>query len=90
MAATGIVTRKNYLEKNPALLENVLKALIEGEYFSLAPSGKAQTIKSIMSHLRLADSASAEEGHGDLAKEFDAKPYPSLEGLKNMQRLLAM
>ena len=62
MAATGMVTRKNYLEKNPALLENVLKALIEGEYFSLAPSGKAQTIKSIMSHLRLSDSASAEEG----------------------------
>ena len=90
MAATGMVTRKNYLEKNPALLENVLKALIEGEYFSLAPSGKAQTIKSIMSHLRLTDSASAEEGHGDLAKEFEAKPYPSLEGLKNMQRLLAM
>jgi NitT/TauT family transport system substrate-binding protein len=89
MAATGIVTRKNYLEKNPALLENVMKALIEGEYFSLAPSGKAQTIKSIMSHLKLTDPASAEEGHGDLAKEFDTKPYPSLEGLKNMQRLLA-
>jgi NitT/TauT family transport system substrate-binding protein len=89
MAATGIVTRKSYLEKNPALLENVMKALIEGEYFSLAPSGKAQTIKSIMSHLKLADPASAEEGYGDLAKEFDTKPYPSLEGLKNMQRLLA-
>ena len=89
MAATGIVTRKNYLEKNPALLENVMKALIEGEYFSLAPSGKAQTIKSIMSHLKLADPASAEEGYGDLSKEFDTKPYPSLEGLKNMQRLLA-
>ncbi len=90
MAATGIVTRKSYLEKNPALLENVMKALIEGEYFSLAPSGKAQTIKSIMTHLKLSDPSSAEEGHSDLAKEFEAKPYPSLEGLKNMQRLMAM
>ena len=26
----------------------------------------------------------------DIVKEFDAKPYPSLEGLKNMQRLMAM
>jgi NitT/TauT family transport system substrate-binding protein len=90
MAATGIVTRKNYLEKNPVLIENVMKALIEGEYFSLAPSGKAQTIKSIVNHLKLADATSAEEGYGDLAKEFEAKPYPTLDGLKNMQRLLAM
>ena len=90
MAATGIVTRKSYLEKNPAVLENVMKALIEAEYYSLAPSGKAQTIKSIMTHLKLSDPAPAEEGHSDLAKEFEAKPYPSLEGLKNMQRLLAL
>jgi NitT/TauT family transport system substrate-binding protein len=90
MAATGIVTRKSYLEKNPTVLENVMKALIEGEYFSLAPGGKTQTIKSIMTHLKLSDPSSAEEGYGDLVKEFDARPYPSLEGLKNMQRLMAM
>jgi ABC-type nitrate/sulfonate/bicarbonate transport system substrate-binding protein len=90
MAATGIVTRKSYLEKNPMVVENVMKALIEAEYFTLAPSGKTQTIKSIVSHLKLADSAPAEEGHAELAKEFDTKPYPSLEGLKNMQRLMAL
>ncbi|HYA30988.1 MAG TPA: ABC transporter substrate-binding protein [Acidobacteriota bacterium] len=90
MAATGIVTRKSFLEKNPAVIENVMKALIEGEYYSLAPSGKAQTIKSITSHLKLSDPSSAEEGHSDLAKDFDTKPYPVLEGLKNMQRLMAM
>lgn len=90
MAATGIVTKKSLVEKNPALVENVMKALIEGQLFSLAPSGKAQTIKSIMSHLKLTDAAPAEEGHGDLVKEFDLKPYPSMDGLKNMQRLLAL
>jgi NitT/TauT family transport system substrate-binding protein len=90
MAATGIVTKKSLIEKNPALVENVMKALIEGQLFSLAPSGKAQTIKSIMSHLKLTDSAPAEEGHGDLVKEFDLKPYPSMDGLKNMQRLMAL
>ena len=89
MAATGIVARKSYIEKNPALIESVMKVLIEGQYYSLAPSGKSQTLKSIMSHLKLADSAAAEEGYSDLVKEFDLKPYPSLEGLKNMQKLLA-
>jgi ABC-type nitrate/sulfonate/bicarbonate transport system substrate-binding protein len=90
MAATGIVAKKSYLEKNPAVIEGVLKALIEAEYYLLAPSGRAQTVKTIVNRLKLSDPALAEEGYADLMKEFERKPYPSLDGLKNMQRLLAM
>jgi ABC-type nitrate/sulfonate/bicarbonate transport system substrate-binding protein len=90
MAATGIVARRSFLDKSPSTAENILKALIEAEYYLLAPSGKTQTIKTIMSRLKLSDPSLAEEGYGDIVKEFDPKPYPSLEGLKNMQRLLAM
>ena len=90
MAATGIVTRKSLLEKNSTTIENAMKALIEAEYFLLAPSGKAQTIKTIMNRLKLSDPSLAEEGHADVVKEFETKPYPSLDGMKNMQRLLAL
>jgi ABC-type nitrate/sulfonate/bicarbonate transport system substrate-binding protein len=90
MAATGVVVKKAYLEKNPAVIEGVLKALIEAEYYLLAPSGRAQTVKTIVNRLKLSDPALAEEGYADILKEFERKPYPSLDGLKNMQRLLAM
>lgn len=90
MASTGIVARKSFLDKSPSTAENILKAMIEAEYYLLAPSGKSQTIKTIMSRLKLSDLSLAEEGYGDIVKEFEPKPYPSLEGLKNMQRLLAM
>ena len=90
MAATGIVTRKSYLQKNSEVLENIMKALIEGEHYMMSPGGKAQSIKTIMSRLKLTDVAVAEEGHADAIKEFDLRPFPSIEGLKNMQRLLAM
>ncbi|MGN6719953.1 MAG: ABC transporter substrate-binding protein [Candidatus Binatia bacterium] len=90
MAATGIVTRKTYLQKNPEILENIMKALIEAEHYMMSPGGKAQSIKTIMSHLKLTEIAVAEEGHADAIKDFDPKPVPSLDGLKNMQRLLAM
>ncbi len=90
MAATGIVTRKTYLQKNSEVLENIMKALIEGEHYMMSPGGKAQSIKTIMSRLKLTDIAVAEEGHADAIKEFDPRPLPSIEGLKNMQRLLAM
>jgi NitT/TauT family transport system substrate-binding protein len=90
MAATGIVTRRSYLQKNSEVLENIMKALIEGEHYMMSPGGKAQSIKTIMSRLKLTDVAVAEEGHADAIKEFDPRPFPSIEGLKNMQRLLAM
>jgi ABC-type nitrate/sulfonate/bicarbonate transport system substrate-binding protein len=90
MAATGIVTRKSSLEKNRPTIENVIKALIEAEYFILAASGKSQTIKTILNRLKFSDPSLAEEGYADIVKEFEPKPYPSLEGMKNMQRLLAM
>ncbi|HXT53980.1 MAG TPA: ABC transporter substrate-binding protein [Candidatus Eisenbacteria bacterium] len=90
MAATGIVTRKSYLQKNSDVIENIMKALIEAEHYMMSPGGKAQSIKTIMNRLKLSDVAIAEEGHADAIKEFDPRPFPSLEGLKNMQRLLAM
>ena len=90
MAATGIVTRKSYLQKNSDVIENIIKALIEAEHYMMSPGGKAQSIKTIMNRLKLNDFSVAEEGHADAIKEFDPRPFPSLEGLKNMQRLLAM
>jgi NitT/TauT family transport system substrate-binding protein len=90
MAATGIVVRKSTLEKNAETLENIMKALMEAEYYVMAPSNKSRVIKTIMTKLKLSDPSLAEEGYTDAIKEFEPKPYPSIEGLKNMQRLLAL
>jgi len=90
MAATGIVTRKSYLQKNSEVLENIMKSLIEAEHYMMSSGGKAQSIKTIMNRLKLNDFSVAEEGYADAIKEFDPRPFPSIEGLKNMQRLLAM
>jgi ABC-type nitrate/sulfonate/bicarbonate transport system substrate-binding protein len=90
MAATGIVAGKNALQKNPETFENIMKALIEAEYYVLAPGNKSRVVKTLMTKLKLSDPSPAEEGLADVIKEFEPKPYPSLEGLKNMQRLLAL
>lgn len=89
MASTGVVSSKSFLDKHPATVENLMKAIIEAQHYVLSPDGKSQTIKTIMTRLKLSDAALAEEGYADIVKEFETKPYPSLEGLKNMQRLLA-
>jgi ABC-type nitrate/sulfonate/bicarbonate transport system substrate-binding protein len=90
MAATGIVAKRTALEKSAETVENIMKALIEAEYYVMAPANKSRVIKTIMTRLKLSDPSLAEEGYADAIKEFEPKPYPSLEGMKNMQRLLAL
>jgi NitT/TauT family transport system substrate-binding protein len=90
MAATGIVAKRTALEKSAETVENIMKALIEAEYYVMSPGNKSRVIKTIMTRLKLSDPSLAEEGYTDAIKEFEPKPYPSLEGMKNMQRLLAL
>ena len=44
----------------------------------------------MMKNLRMADPAAAENGYQDQLLILNRKPYPSLEGLRNAQRLLAL
>jgi NitT/TauT family transport system substrate-binding protein len=84
----GIVAARSYLMKQPAVIENFLKGLLEGIDFSLAPRNKPAVLKTMTARLRLPDAASAEVGYQDLIRGVEPKPYPSLEGLRNLQRLM--
>jgi NitT/TauT family transport system substrate-binding protein len=87
-AGQGIVVARSYLMKQPAVIEDFLKGLLEGIDFSLASGNKPTVLKTMTARLRLADPASAEVGYQDLIRGVEAKPYPSLEGLRNLQRLM--
>jgi hypothetical protein len=41
-----------------------------------------------MKKLRLKDSLTAEEGYHDTVRTMARKPYPAIEGMRNVQRLL--
>jgi hypothetical protein len=44
----------------------------------------------MMKNLRMTDPAAAENGYQDQLLTLNRKPYPSLEGLRNAQRLMAL
>jgi len=67
--------------------EKSLKAEIEALAFALTPKNKPTVIKTIMKRLK-ANANDAEEGYQDLLKGVDRKPFPSLDGLRNVQRML--
>ena len=41
-----------------------------------------------MKKLRLKDTLTAEEGYHDAVRTMSRKPYPAIEGMRNIQRLL--
>ena len=76
-----------FLTQRPDIVESYLKAEIEALAFALAPKNKPAVLKTLMKRLKI-DLAGAEEGYQDLLKGVDRKPFPSLDGLRNVQRML--
>ncbi len=84
----SIMGTQGYLEQNPEVAENVLRGSIEGLAFSLTPANKSIVLKTLMKRLKVTDRSTAEQGYADFVKTVDRRPYPSLDGLRNIQRLM--
>jgi ABC-type nitrate/sulfonate/bicarbonate transport system substrate-binding protein len=84
----GLVTKSTLIRERQDVLEGVLKGLSESVAFILSPKYKPAVLKTIMQHLRISEAATAEEGYQDLITGLDKKLLPSLDGLRNTQRLL--
>jgi ABC-type nitrate/sulfonate/bicarbonate transport system substrate-binding protein len=76
IVSTGVVARKAFIESRTAAVENVLKALLEGNAFVLAPANKAATLRIIQRHLKVGE-REAEEGYKDMTLGLERKPLPS-------------
>jgi NitT/TauT family transport system substrate-binding protein len=83
-----IVGTRSLFQSQPDLAENMLKGLVESVAFILAPQNKPAVINTIMKRLKINDRAVAEDGYNDLVRLSDLKPYVSLEGVRNIQRLI--
>jgi NitT/TauT family transport system substrate-binding protein len=88
IVSQGIVVTADYLRKQPRVVEGVLQALIEGLAFTVAPTNKPLVLKALTKKLGVLDSSALEEGYQEIITGLDRKPYPSLEGMKNIQRLI--
>jgi NitT/TauT family transport system substrate-binding protein len=86
-----VAVKRSYLQRQPEIVENVLRALIEGLAFTWSPKSKSAVLKSVMRRLRITETSFAEDGYQDLLTRggLEKKPHPSLEGVRNVQRLMA-
>jgi ABC-type nitrate/sulfonate/bicarbonate transport system substrate-binding protein len=87
LVSQSTVVPRAFLHQRPDAVEGYLKAEIEAVAFAVAPKNKPAVIKMVMRRLRT-DAAGAEDGYVDLLRGVDRKPLASLEGMRNLQRLL--
>jgi NitT/TauT family transport system substrate-binding protein len=85
--SSGIAVREPSLQKNPQMIENILKAVTEGAAFSLSPIQKPITMKIVQKYLKVGE-REAEEGYRDLLNGTDRKPYAAAAGVTNVVRLM--
>ena len=84
----GLIAKSAFIRERQDALEGILKGLSEAVAFILSPTSKPAVLKTIMQHLRISDPNTAQEGYLDLVSGLDRKLIPSIEGLRNIQRLL--
>lgn len=83
----SMVVPSALLQQRPEVAEAYLKGEIEALVFALAPRNKPVVLKTLSKWLKL-DANGAEDAYLDLVRGVDRKPFGSLEGLRNAQRLL--
>jgi ABC-type nitrate/sulfonate/bicarbonate transport system substrate-binding protein len=86
----GLGVTRAYLDQHAPAVEKVVAAMTESLVFIHGPANKPAVLKSMMTNLRMTDQPAAEEGYQDQLLTLNRKPYPSLEGLRNAQRLMAL
>jgi len=87
LVSQSTVVPGTFLQKYPDVAEGYLKSEIEGIAFAVAPKNKPAVIKTLMRRLRI-NAEAAEEGYSDMLRGIDRKPFASLEGMRNLHRLL--
>lgn len=85
---SGIITRRSFLVSSSATAENLLRGLLDGVAFIRNPANKPQVMKSLAKGLRLPRVEDTEEGYRSIVGIYDRKIYPSVEGIRNVIRLL--
>jgi len=86
----GVVVSSRFLRENQTTIENLLKALLESQSFINAAENKPAVLKIMGAYLKEQNPAALEDGFQVLSTNMNRKPFPSIAGLNNIKRMLAV
>ncbi|HVO95906.1 MAG TPA: ABC transporter substrate-binding protein [Terriglobales bacterium] len=87
---SAVVVKQSLLQSQPEFSQSFVKGLIEAQAYVMSPGKKQSVLRVLSKRLNIADLSVAEDTLQYLIKSLDKKPYPSIEGLRNIQRLMQL
>ena len=85
---TSLIVNGTYLKENPEIVESVLKSILEAQAFVAAAANKYSVLQTMARQMKITDPTILEEGYQEILVGFEKKPYPSIDGLRNIQRMM--
>jgi NitT/TauT family transport system substrate-binding protein len=83
-------SRRVYLRQNPQIIDSLMRGLVDTVAFIQKPGNKEAVVKSLMKNLRLKNTQDAETGYQALLWLYNFDIKPTLPGIQNMARFLAL
>ena len=88
--STGVLTTRRFMNASPEVVEGVLRGIVDSLQFIAQPENKPAVLKSLVKGLRLQNADQAIEGYDTLAKVYERKIYPRIDGVRNVIRMLGV
>jgi NitT/TauT family transport system substrate-binding protein len=83
-------TRRGYLRQNPQIVDSLMRGFVETVAFIHKPGNKETVVKSLVKNLRLKSAQDAEIGYAALQWLYNIDIKPTIPGIQNMARFLAL
>jgi NitT/TauT family transport system substrate-binding protein len=83
-------TRRGYLKQNPQTIDGLMRGFADTVAFIHKPANKEAVIKSLVKNLRLKSPQDAEIGYSALQWLYNLDIRPTIPGIQNMARFLAL
>jgi NitT/TauT family transport system substrate-binding protein len=87
---SGLISRRSFMASSPATVESVMRGLLDAVVFIRNPANKAQVMKSVAKGMRIPRVEDTEEGYQSMPGLYEKKIYPSVDGIRNVIRLLGI
>ncbi len=86
----ALAASRSYMKQNPQAVDSILRGVLESIAFIQNPNNKEVVVRSLLKNLRLTNAKEAESGYEVLQWLYSLDIRPSVKGIQNMQRLLAI
>jgi ABC-type nitrate/sulfonate/bicarbonate transport system substrate-binding protein len=88
-APDALVATARFLRDRPKVVERIIAGLVEAAAFTLSPRQRPAALAAMKAELMISDDVAAEIGLLELAKVVVRTPYPAVDRLCDMQRIMS-